>query len=165
MAWRKRRPKQRVWPYKKDKMKSKSEVLFATACDERNIKWVYEKASIPWTPPEKKYTPDFDITCSDGYVFQVEYKGYLRSEDITKMLAIRKQYPDLDIRFVFSNADKPLRKNSPTTYGLWATKNGFLYADGFMPKAWLNGKAAAKRLYKKLAVDQVEARRRRRKTK
>jgi hypothetical protein len=74
----------------------------------------------------------------DGSFFFVEYKGYLRPEDKTKMVAVRKQYPDLDIRFIFQRANKPSYKGAKTTYADWAEKNGYLWAEGIIPEEWLN---------------------------
>jgi predicted nuclease of restriction endonuclease-like RecB superfamily len=105
--------------------------------DDNKIHWMYEPESFPWQPPKKKYTPDFKIMKKDRTYFYVEYKGYLRPEDRTKMLAFKKQYPDIDIRFVFMNARKPIYKGSKTTYSQWAEKNGFPWAEKELPKGWL----------------------------
>jgi hypothetical protein len=51
---------------------------------------------------------------------------------------IQEQYPELDIRFVFSNSKARLSKLSQTTYGMWCDKNGFLYSDKTIPEEWLN---------------------------
>jgi hypothetical protein len=42
------------------------------------------------------------------------------------MVWVRARNPGLDIRIVFMNARKPIRKGSETSYGDWATANGFL---------------------------------------
>jgi len=51
--------------------------------------------------------------------------------------AIRKQHPNLDIRFVFSSSKRKLSKQSKTTYAEWCIKQGFLYADKKIPEDWL----------------------------
>ena len=84
------------------------------------------------TPKESTYTPD--IVLSNGII--VEVKGYFDAEDRSKHLLIKKLHPDLDIRFVFDKADKKLSKASVTTYGMWATKNGFKWAEKSIPKEW-----------------------------
>jgi len=137
MAWGKKRPKRRVHPYGGCKMASKAETIFAANMDERELKWMYEPEKLDWIPPKRKYTPDFKVMRRDGSFFFVEYKGYLRPNDKTKMAAIRKQYPDLDIRFVFMKANKPSYKGSKTTYADWAEKNGYLWAEGTIPEEWL----------------------------
>ncbi|MCK5600254.1 endonuclease I [Candidatus Pacearchaeota archaeon] len=137
MAWGKKYPKRRVHPYAGCKMASKAEVKFAEWMDAKDIVWLYEAEKLDWIPPKRKYTPDFKVKRKDGSFFFVEYKGYLRPADKTKMKAIRQQYPDLDIRFVFQNARKFIYKGSKTTYGMWAEKNGYLWAEGTMPEDWM----------------------------
>ena len=68
-------------------------------------------------------------------------------EDRQKHVWVKDQHPDLDIRFVFSNAKAKLRKGSPTTYADWASNNGFLWAHKTVPNEWLTekGKAASKK--------------------
>jgi predicted nuclease of restriction endonuclease-like RecB superfamily len=138
MAWgRKRKPRRRVHPYKGCKMASKAEVTFAEEMDRLDIPWLYEPEALQWEPPKRKYTPDFKVMRPDGTYFFVEYKGYLRPNDKTKMKAIKQQHPDVDIRFVFQNARKPIYKESKTTYAMWAEKQGYLWAEGFIPAEWL----------------------------
>ena len=57
--------------------------------------------------------------------------------DRTKHLLIKEQYPDLDIRFLFQNANNLLRKGSKTRYSDWCEKHGFLYAHKEIPNQWL----------------------------
>ncbi|ATB23422.1 endonuclease I [Escherichia phage ZG49] len=50
--------------------------------------------------------------------------------------------PEMDIgvetiRMVFSSSRSKLYKGSPTTYGAWCEKNGFKFADKFIPVEWL----------------------------
>ena len=83
----------------------------------------------------KYYIPDFILTLPNGRKIYIEVKGYLRPTDRTKMVAVKKGNPDLDIRFLFDK-DNKMSKNSKTTYSTWATKNGFPYAIGSIPKEW-----------------------------
>ena len=122
---------------KKDGFASRAEAKFAEAMTEYGLAWLYEPEKYPWVPPPKRYIPDFRVTTKTGKSFLIEYKGYLRPEDRTKMKAIRKQYPQLDLRIIFQNAKKPLYKGSPSTYGDWATKNGYKWADKTIPQDWL----------------------------
>lgn len=141
MIRKKKRSKRpvRSHPYKGYIMASKAEVKFAEWMDNLSLTWMYEPEKFDWLPEAKvrKYTPDFKVRRPDGSSFFVEYKGYLRPTDKAKMKAIRKQYPDLDIRFVFQNAKKPSYKGAKTNYGEWATKNGYLWAEGTIPKEWM----------------------------
>ena len=71
----------------------------------------YETDKITYTVPERQstYTPDFRINTSNGG-FYIEGKGRWTVDDRHKHLLIREQHPDLDIRFVFSNANAKLYK-------------------------------------------------------
>jgi len=89
------------------------------------IKWVLHR--------NKSYTPDFILP--NGVI--VESKGRFTTDDRMKHLEIKKQHPELDIRFVFSNSRAKIRKGSKTTLGMWADKNGFMYADKRIPEEWL----------------------------
>lgn len=99
----------------------------------RKVDFKYEPCKLCYTT-DHTYTPDFQL---DNGIF-VEAKGYLRPTDRSKMIAVRDQNPDKDIRFLFANAENPIKKGSKTTYGMWAEKNGFKYADGVeIPKEWV----------------------------
>lgn len=96
----------------------------------------YEQDVLRYTVPEKvsKYTPDFKLP--NGII--VETKGRFVTEDRRKHLLVKAQHPHLDIRFVFSNSKAKIGKKSPTTYAMWCEKNGFKYADRWIPESWFN---------------------------
>lgn len=86
---------------------------------------------------EKNYVLDYEVFLKDGRSFIIEVKGYLRPTDRTKMIAVKKQNPEADIRFIFP-IDNKLHKSSKTRYSDWAIKNGFTYHIGTdVPKEWL----------------------------
>lgn len=101
-----------------------------------NVAFEYEKLKINFTQPEKKrsYTPDFQLL-SNGII--IESKGRFLVADRLKHLWVKEQYPEYDIRFVFSNSKAKLSKASKTTYGMWCDKHGFKYADREIPKSWI----------------------------
>lgn len=102
------------------------------------VDYEYEKESVTYTVPARKakYTPDFFLP--NGII--VETKGRFTSSDRKKHQLIKKQCPELDIRFVFSNPNTKIRKGSKTSYGDWCEKNGFLYAKEEIPQDWINEK-------------------------
>lgn len=102
---------------------------------EQGVPFDYEAHTIEYTKPAKKATYKPDFILHNGII--IETKGRFLTADRQKHLLIKKQHPDLDIRFVFSNSNSKISKRSKTTYAMWCEKNGFLYADGFIPKAWL----------------------------
>lgn len=96
----------------------------------------YEQHKILYTKPatQHKYTPDFRLP---NGIF-VETKGRFVTADRKKHLLIKEQHPNLDIRFVFQNANNKLNKKSKTTYADWCTKYGFIFAEKEIPKEWLS---------------------------
>ena len=64
--------------------------------------------------------------------------------DRRKHLAIKKQHPKLDIRFVFENSRRKLRKGAKSTYAEWCIKYGFKYYDSIIPEDWLKEKGKNK---------------------
>lgn len=95
----------------------------------------YEQHTIPYSAPATNHKYTYDFTLPNGII--IESKGRFMAEDRAKHLLVKAQHPHLDIRFVFSRSKSPLYKGSPTTYAMWATKHGFLYADRDVPDSWL----------------------------
>ena len=83
----------------------------------------------------RKYTPDFFLP--NGVI--VETKGLFTAADRRKHLEVKRQHPELDIRFVFSSSKSKINKGSKTTYGMWCEKYGYQYADRDIPKDWFKG--------------------------
>lgn len=112
----------------------------AALLDSWGVDYDYEGERIEFTEPAKrrKYTPDFPIiTQGSGKKIYVETKGRFMVADRQKHLMIRKEHPDLDIRFVFDNPKARISKASKTTYAAWCEKHGFQYARKLIPKEWI----------------------------
>jgi hypothetical protein len=97
--------------------------------------FAYEGEKLPYYL-EKKYIPDWTLTWPNGKVMYLEMKGWLRPSDRTKLIAVKKANPNIDIRIVFQT-DNKLNKNSKTRYSKWAEKHGFPWAIKYIPKEWL----------------------------
>ena len=123
--------------------------------DGSGIPYLFEPAKLSYTVPARSatYLPDFILRFDKGLIsppspdcftdeqwwkehFVVETKGRFMTEDRQKHVLIKKQLPFSDIRFVFTRAQSPIRKNSPTSYAKWCEKNGFLYNDKVVPNEW-----------------------------
>ena len=105
----------------------------ATNLKERGITFTYEEEKIKWLDSKvRTYTPDFVL--ENGII--IETKGRFVSADRRKHKEIKDQYPDLDIRFVFSNSRAKLYKGAKSNYGEWCVKNGFMYSDKVIPEEW-----------------------------
>lgn len=85
---------------------------------------------------EKDYIPDWILEQPGHHPIIIEAKGYLRPADRTKMIAVKKANPSLDIRFIFPQ-DNKLTKKSKMRYSDWCNKNGFKYHIGTqIPDEW-----------------------------
>lgn len=107
----------------------------ATQLKLAGVKASYELFTLPYIIPASKhtYTPDFVLP--NGII--IEAKGIFDANDRAKHLLIKKQYPNLDIRFVFSNAKAKIYKGSKTTLAAWCEKHGYQYANREIPAKWL----------------------------
>lgn len=104
-------------------------------------KYGYESIKIEWEDlAYRTYTPDFIL--DNGII--IETKGRFLAIDRRKHLAIQKQHPALDIRFVFTNSRTKLRKGAKSSYGQWCDKYGFRYYDRIIPEDWLKEKGKNK---------------------
>lgn len=122
-----------------NKYKSKFEINIAKQLTKKKVRFEYEPFKMPFTQPEKRrsYLPDFEIKANS---LLIEAKGKLTKEDRDKLVWVREQHPGKKVVLLFMNAFNRLRKNSPTTYADWATKNGFDWADfgrDGVPERWL----------------------------
>ena len=82
----------------KIKYRSKFELSLAKTLTANNIEFQYEEERFEYIPAPRHYTPDFYFPETNIYV---EAKGHLDKGDRVKMVLMKKQHPELDIRFVF----------------------------------------------------------------
>jgi len=115
-------------------LKSGFERSFQANLISRGIKFRYESKQFPYTL-YRNYNPDFEIVDHDFYI---ETKGLLDRDSKAKMVAVKKQHPDLDVRFVFMYPHKKI-PGTKQTHAQWAEKNGFKWADSVAPEEWFNG--------------------------
>lgn len=112
------------------------EEKIATDLKKLGVAYKFEDSKLKYIKPSKThtYTPDFFLPKQNIYI---ETKGMFLTQDRQKMKLIKEQYPDLDIRFIFSNAKARIGKKSQTTYAMWCERYGFLWADKTIPQEWL----------------------------
>jgi hypothetical protein len=110
------------------------------------VSFGYEPRTVSISVPQRKatYLPDFWA----GNII-IETKGYFYNgaKDRQKLILVKEQHPELDVRIVFTDANKPIykprekadgTKSKPATYGKWATDHGFKWADkGIVPASWI----------------------------
>lgn len=114
-------------------------MTLAKALESAGVPFEYETLRIPYETPAI-YLPDFILR---QQAIIIETKGAFDSSDRTKMLRVKAAHTALDIRFLFSNPNTRLGKQSKTTYGAWCAKHGFPFAKGGTPPPeWLAHKPA-----------------------
>lgn len=97
--------------------------------------FAFEPVKIPFIQPEKKRTYTADFVLLDNYLI-IETKGRFLTADRQKHLWLRDQYPELELRFVFSNANQRISKTSKTRHRDWCDKYGFQWAHRVIPGGW-----------------------------
>jgi hypothetical protein len=126
--------KSKSWVARKHGFKSGLEETISSQIKEKGIDVKYESEKIPYIVPASNHTYNPDFKLPNG-IF-VETKGRFVAADRKKHLLVKAQNPNLDIRFVFSNSNNKITKNSKTTYADWCVKNGYKYADKIIPEDW-----------------------------
>ena len=82
---------------------------------------------------EHAYTPDFELP---NGVF-LEVKGFWAPEDRSKIKAVLKHNPDMDIRMVFQRPQCRINRKSRTTYADWCDKHGIPWCSAdAIPDPW-----------------------------
>jgi hypothetical protein len=116
------------------------EEKIALQLEAKGLPVVFEQYTIKYLVPERvaSYTPDFLLTNN----IVIESKGIFDVSDRKKHLLLKEQFPEMDLRFVFSSSRSKLYKGSKTTYGAWCDKYGFKYADKLIPIEWLQEKGS-----------------------
>jgi len=107
----------------------------------------YEVLKVEWEDLRyRTYTPDFVL--DNGII--IETKGIFDSDDRRKHREIQRQHPELDIRFVFSNAKAKLYKGAKSRYFDWCEQHKFQWANRVIPEDWLKEKG------KEITVKKIE---------
>jgi hypothetical protein len=119
---------------KRSDFRSGLEYKVAKQLEDLGVAYEYEQTKVTYQRKPSKYLVDFELP--NGIM--VETKGRFTSSDRAKHLLIKEQHPELDIRFVFSNARNKLNKASKTTYGDWCDKHGFKWAEKEVPEDWID---------------------------
>lgn len=114
---------------KQPKTRNKFEERIYAQLKRKRCRVTYETAQIPYVIAGH-YIPDFIIQTPSGKVY-IETKGHFRPEAKRKMVAVKRQHPELDIRIVFYKYNKQYEK--------WAIRYGFKYAFEKVPLEWMEG--------------------------
>lgn len=122
----------------KEGYRSGLEVGVAEELRRLGIPFTYESQKLTYTIPQRtaKYTPDFILPKAGGVWF-LETKGRWVTADRQKHVLIKQQLPQIDLRFLFQNANAKLYKGSKTSYADFCIKNGFTWAHKVIPDEWI----------------------------
>lgn len=134
--------------------RSKFEASVAHALTKGGVTFTYESIKIPYklkvrcnpcsvcgnstVTSSHVYIPDFvigDITKPETCIF-IEAKGKLDVKQRKKFEALKAQYPQYDIRFVFQRNNR-IRPRSSTYYSDWANKLNYPYCISVVQRKWL----------------------------
>lgn len=112
------------------KYRSSLEVAVAQQLTESGVEFEYEGETIPYT---SEYNPDFLLPNK----VIIECKGYHRNfkEALAKLIKVKTQNPEKDIRIVWDNAKMKISKTM--TAADWSEKHGFPWAHKEIPESWL----------------------------
>ena len=122
--------------------RNKFEEQTAEALNANNVPFLYEDTKIPYTI-SGTYLVDFKIITNSGKIIFIETKGNGRSFDHAcrkKMISVKEQHPDIDLRIVFYSDGKIGPKRKDGTYMRqmeWAKKYGFDASVKEIPLEWL----------------------------
>ena len=99
------------------KFRSKLEENVASLLEGLGVSYEYESEKLSYTI-EHTYTPDFVLP---NYVY-LETKGYWDAADRRKVLAVKRDNPEVDLRMVFQSPYNTISRKSKTTYAQWCEK-------------------------------------------
>ena len=119
---------------KKDiKFRSKLEESVAKLLEGLGVSYEYESSKVTYTI-QHNYTPDFHLP---NYTY-LEAKGYWSPADRRKILAVKKQNPEIDLRMVFQSPYNKINKKSKTTYAMWCERHDIPWTSYHnIPLDWL----------------------------
>ena len=115
------------------KFRSQLEKNIADLLEQLGVSYLYESEKLSYTI-EHNYTPDFVLP---NYKY-LEAKGYWSPEDRRKILAVKRDNPDIDLRMIFQSPYNTISKRSKTTYAKWCERHDIpwtSYKD--IPIEWL----------------------------
>lgn len=121
-------------PIRRDGYRSGLEWGIASGLTAAGAEFAYEGHKLPYTVPASSHTYLLDFALRNGIA--IEGKGYLLRADRMKLLRVRKEHPQLDLRLVVGRADAKV-EGLKITIAEWADKYGFEWAVKAVPDAWI----------------------------
>ena len=132
IAWAKKAFK-KLKEKKDTKFRSGLEKQIANLLEGLGISYEYESKKLAYTISHN-YTPDFILP---NHV-HLEAKGWWSPADRRKVLAVKRDNPDIDLRMVFQSPYNRISKKSKTTYAQWCDRHDIPWtAFHEIPIEWL----------------------------
>lgn len=116
----------------------------ADLLEQQGVLFDYEGHPLHYVIPARKTRYTFDFLLPNGII--IETKGRFVSADRKKHKIIKDQFPDLDLRIVFSNPNSKIGKRSKTTYAMWCDSLDIPYAAKEIPAEWIKARRTKKRI-------------------
>ena len=122
-------------------LKRKKDIKFRSGLEEKvadllqglGISYEYESTKVAYTI-QHHYVPDFSLP---NHVY-LETKGYWDPADRRKVLAVKRDNPDMDLRMVFQSPYNKISKKSKTTYAQWCERHDIPWTSFHnIPLDWL----------------------------
>ena len=134
LAWAKKAYAKIIERHEKPvKFRSKFEESIANLLEGLGVSYEYESTKVPYTI-QHNYNPDFALP---NHVY-LEAKGYWDPKDRRKVLAVKRDNPDLDLRMVFQSPFNKISKKSKTTYAQWCERHDIPWTSYHdIPLDWL----------------------------
>lgn len=124
--------------------RNKFEKYTGAKLESMGVDFSYESEKLEYTI-KGRYIPDFIVKTPSGNKIYIETKGNGRSFDGAsrrKLLAVKEQHPEIDLRLVFYSDGKigPKRKDGThLRQSDWAIKHGLKYSIKDIPEKWVEG--------------------------
>ena len=115
------------------KFRSKLEEKVADLLEGLGVLYEYESKKLSYTISHN-YIPDFVLPNN----IYLETKGYWDPKDRRKVLSVKRDNPDIDLRMVFQAPYNTISKKSKTTYAQWCEKHDIPWTSYHdIPLDWL----------------------------
>lgn len=122
------------------KFRSRFEREISEVLTKAGVAYEYETRKLVYRLPDSNiahvYTPDFSFHKSP---IVMEVKGWpFKKKERNKYRAVKKQNPEIDLRFIFQDAALKIFGKAGLTFGEWARKYGFKWSNGSIPDSWIS---------------------------
>jgi hypothetical protein len=121
-------------PRSRDDVRSSLEWAVIKPLLAAGVPFAYEEHKLPYTIPASQHTYLLDLALPNGIA--IEVKGYLLRTDRAKLLRVRHEHPQLDLRLVVGRATSRC-EGLKISIAEWCIKWGFEWAAKAVPEEWL----------------------------